>query len=125
MPILNKSEPNFNMENVYPVGLPLIIGGILFGIGMVIAGGCATGTLMRIGEGFLIQFLTLLFFIIGSFWGAHDLSVFWDKFNKNAPRIFLSNVFGCIGALIIQIGIICVCYTAVVKWKEHTLIAEQ
>jgi len=50
---------------IKPVGLHTILGGLLFGIGMVLAGGCASGTLMRIGEGFTQQFFALSAFICG------------------------------------------------------------
>ena len=36
---------------VLPLGWRTFAGGYIFGLGMVIAGGCATGTLFRIGEG--------------------------------------------------------------------------
>ncbi|HAK47464.1 MAG TPA: transporter, partial [Spirochaeta sp.] len=65
------------MSYVVPVSFSTIIGAFLFGIGMVIAGGCASGTLMRVGEGFTMQILSLFFFIVGSLWGAHDFG--WWK----------------------------------------------
>lgn len=34
-----------------PIGIHIIIGGFIFGIGMVIAGGCASGSLYKCGEG--------------------------------------------------------------------------
>jgi len=45
------------MSYVRPISLATVVGGIMFGIGMVIAGGCASGTLMRVGEGFMMQVL--------------------------------------------------------------------
>lgn len=51
---------------VISISPAIVIGGILFGIGMVIAGGCASGLLMRTGEGFQTQFIALIFFILGS-----------------------------------------------------------
>ena len=38
------------------------LGGLIFGIGMVFAGGCASGSLWRIGEGHLKLIVTVLFF---------------------------------------------------------------
>ncbi|HAW70418.1 MAG TPA: transporter, partial [Firmicutes bacterium] len=49
---------------VSPAGWHTAIGALLFGIGMVIAGGCASGTLMRVGEGFMMQWLSLIFFVV-------------------------------------------------------------
>ena len=57
------------MSYVVPVSFATVIGAFIFGIGMVIAGGCASGTLMRVGEGFTMQILALFFFIVGSLWG--------------------------------------------------------
>jgi len=34
-----------------PVSAALVVGGVLFGIGMVLAGGCTSGSLYRMGEG--------------------------------------------------------------------------
>lgn len=39
-----------------------LLGGLVFGIGMVFAGGCASGSLWRIGEGHLKLLLAVLFF---------------------------------------------------------------
>lgn len=113
-------DSNLNMTGVSPIGLPLIIGAVLFGIGMVIAGGCASGTLMRVGEGFLMQILSLVFFIVGSAWGAHDMG-FWGKLNANAPKIFLPDVFGWFGAIVVQGLIIVLLYIAAAKWQQKKM----
>jgi uncharacterized membrane protein YedE/YeeE len=39
-----------------------VLGGLIFGIGMVFAGGCASGSLWRIGEGHLKLVMAVLFF---------------------------------------------------------------
>ena len=51
-----------------PISLSLVLtplGGLIFGIGTVFAGGCAGGTCYRIGEGSLKAFIALLGFGIG------------------------------------------------------------
>lgn len=123
--VLNGGETNLNMTGVQPIGLPLILGAILFGIGMVIAGGCASGTLMRVGEGFTMQILSLIFFVIGSLWGAHDMGAFWDKFNASAPKIFLPDVFGWFGAIVVQFAIIVLLYIAAIKWQKKKMGSEE
>jgi uncharacterized membrane protein YedE/YeeE len=42
-----------------------IIGGLLFGAGMVLAGGCASGTWYRVGEGLVGSWLAVLGFMAG------------------------------------------------------------
>ncbi|GMQ58254.1 hypothetical protein AN1V17_26490 [Vallitalea sediminicola] len=106
------------MGYVVPISLATVIGAFLFGIGMVIAGGCASGTLMRVGEGFWMQLLSLVFFVIGSFWGAHDFG--WWKLNviSKGKAVFLPDVFGWLGAIIIQLLIILFLYIAAVKYEK-------
>lgn len=98
------------MISVKPISLATIIGGILFGIGMVIAGGCASGILMRTGEGFLTQLIALIFFIIGSLWGAHDFGWWHDKFISKGKAIFLPDIFGWFKGLTIQLLFIAFLY---------------
>lgn len=106
------------MSYVAPISFGTIIGAFIFGVGMVIAGGCASGTLMRVGEGFHMQLLSLGFFIIGSLWGAHDFG--WWKLNviSKGKAIFLPDVFGWAGALVLQLTIIFLLYVAAEKYEK-------
>ena len=63
---------------VSPVGVSLVVGSFIFGIGMQLGGGCASGTLYAIGGGRSVMFITLLFFIIGTTIGAYHLP-FWTE----------------------------------------------
>lgn len=92
---------------VQPVGLHTVIGGLLFGIGAVIAGGCASGTLMRMGEGFVQQWITIIFFIVGSILGAYLLLAFQATgFLYSPTAIHLPKLLGgWFPALIIQFGL--------------------
>jgi uncharacterized protein len=104
---------------VVPVSFATVIGAFMFGIGMVIAGGCASGTLMRVGEGFIMQMLSLLFFIIGSLWGAHDFG--WWKLNviSEGKTVFLPDVFGWGWALVLQLLLIAVLFILADKWENR------
>ena len=59
-----------------PIGISFIIGGVLFGIGMQLGGGCASGTLFALGGGNVRLVFTLLFFVVGSALGAAHVG-FW------------------------------------------------
>lgn len=50
--------PNF--YHATPLGPHELVGGFLFGLGMVLAGGCATGSLYKTGEGNMISLVVLL-----------------------------------------------------------------
>ena len=56
--------------NVSPIGVSLLVGAFVFGIGMQIGGGCASGTLYTVGGGSVRMLLTLAAFIAGSALGA-------------------------------------------------------
>ncbi|MEW6408842.1 MAG: YeeE/YedE family protein [Nitrospirota bacterium] len=44
-----------------PFGLHMLISGIIFGLGMVLAGGCASGSLYKVGEGNMTNFMAVIF----------------------------------------------------------------
>lgn len=54
---------NLKSQSFYP--LANIIGGYLFGLGMVMAGGCGSGIIYRVGEGQLASWFAVLGFFLG------------------------------------------------------------
>ncbi len=71
---------------VQGVGVRVMVGGFIFGIGMVLAGGCASGILMRIGEGHTVHWVVLLGFIIGTLLGAKDYD-FWYQLQMTTEKV--------------------------------------
>ncbi|MDO9517495.1 MAG: YeeE/YedE thiosulfate transporter family protein [Methanosarcinaceae archaeon] len=55
--------------------LSLVIGGLIFGVGAIFAGGCASGTLYRVGEGQMMSVFALfgMLFGIGLFAELYDI----------------------------------------------------
>ena len=51
--------------HILPVGLSAILGGLLFGFGMVMSGGCVSGSLYRMAEGYVGSWVSLAGVIIG------------------------------------------------------------
>ncbi len=109
---------------VAPISFSTVAGGLMFGVGMVIAGGCASGTLMRVGEGFWMQVLSLFFFVVGSLWGAHDFGWWKLNFIVRGRAIFLPDVFGWLGAVVVQLAVIACLWIAADKWAKHKNAAE-
>ncbi len=64
--------------SIAPVSVSVAIGAFLFGIGMQMGSGCASGTLFAAGGGSIRMVLVLVFFCIGAFWGSLDL-IWWLK----------------------------------------------
>ncbi len=106
------------MSYVVPISLATVIGAFMFGVGMVIAGGCASGTLMRVGEGFIMQIISLVFFVIGSLLGANHFGWWKDVFISKGVKVFLPDVFGWFGAVVIQLLLIFCLYVAAEKWQD-------
>ena len=108
---------------IAPISAATGIGAFMFGIGMVIAGGCASGTLMRVGEGFWMQLLSLSFFIVGSLWGARDFGWWKMNFMLSGKAVFLPDYLGWIGGIACNLAIIAILYVIAHKWgnrkKEH------
>ena len=57
-------------------GLGSFIGGVVFGIGMTYAGGCASGTLYRAGQGYVQFWIVLAFMFVGYILFAFAFPVF-------------------------------------------------
>jgi uncharacterized protein len=98
--------------HVRDVGVHTIIGGFVFGIGAVIAGGCASGTLMRMGEGFVQQWIAIIFFIAGSVIGMVLLPIFKATgFLYQATPVYLPQLLGgWVPAIIVQFGLLFAVY---------------
>ncbi|HYT40356.1 MAG TPA: YeeE/YedE family protein [Acidimicrobiia bacterium] len=62
--------------NVYPIGAGLVVGAVLFGVGMQLGGSCASGTLFAVGSGQTVIVFTLVGFVMGSVVGAWHYA-FW------------------------------------------------
>ena len=104
-------------DSVAPLSILTVIGGVMFGIGMVTAGGCASGTLMRVGEGFQLQWVALLCFMLGSVAGAWAMG-FLAPLGKTNVKIYLPDHLGWAGALIFQFALIAIIYVLAIKWQK-------
>lgn len=85
------------------VGVSVLVGAFLFGIGMQLGGGCASGTLYTAGGGNTRMLVTLAAFIIGSAVGALHLP--WWSAQPNIGSISLIDVFGWAPALAISLAV--------------------
>jgi uncharacterized protein len=96
---------------VSPVGVSVLFGAFLFGIGMQLGNGCASGTLYNLGGGSSSMILTLIAFIAGSTLGAYHFT-FWMQDTPTLPPISLatSTGLGYFGAWFVQIVVFIVIY---------------
>jgi len=73
--------PNYPFPLFYAPSAANVIGGLLFGVGMVLAGGCVVGTLYRMGAGSLLSAVAFIGLIVGSA-GYAEIFPFWSAFIK-------------------------------------------
>jgi uncharacterized protein len=106
--------------NVFPLGMNTVVGGLLFGIGMVLAGGCTTGILVRVGEGFAMQMVAFFSLIIGSVLGERSL-VHWRNTFGESPGTFLPDIMGWIPTLILEIATLSVLWILARWWQKKQL----
>ena len=64
--------------SISPIGVGVVVGAFMFGLGMQLGGGCASGTLFSVGGGSTRMLVTLFFFIIGSAIGTAHMG-WWTK----------------------------------------------
>ena len=74
------------------VGVSVLVGAFLFGLGMQLGGGCASGTLYTAGGGNTRMLVTLIFFIAGSALVAWHLP--WWSAQPNVGQISLISAWG-------------------------------
>ncbi|MCY4325554.1 MAG: YeeE/YedE family protein [Betaproteobacteria bacterium] len=84
-----------------PVGASLLVGALIFGIGMQLGSGCGSGTVIGAGSRSTHSIMVLLFFIPGSLLGALHLP-WWVDFGP-AATVDLAASLSPAGAVAIQL----------------------
>lgn len=88
---------------VAPAGVSVVFGAFIFGIGMQLGGGCASGTLFTVGGGNARMLVTLLFFIIGSVTATHHVD--WWFALPSFPATSIVQAWGMVPALIASLAL--------------------
>lgn len=101
------------------VGVSVLVGAFLFGLGMQLGGGCASGTLYTAGGGNTRMLVTLAFFIVGSALGAWHLP-FWSAQPHFAAMSLIAS-WGLLPALVVSLALFAAiaASTAVIEQRRH------
>jgi len=101
-----------------PLGAGTLLGGILFGIGMTLAGMCAAGTLQRLGEGYLIAWFTLIGAIVGAALDPFS-ALIPHEWRLQLPRgLWLGREMGAIGGGIAAVAALFLIWLAVARSQD-------
>jgi len=109
--------------SVSPVGVSVIAGAFLFGVGMQLGGGCASGTLYAAGGGNTRMLATLAAFIAGSVIATAHVP-WWTSLPAARP-LSLITVFGAATALAISLMMFALltAVTVVIERRRHGRLA--
>ena len=104
---------------VSPAGTSVVVGAFIFGIGMQLGGGCASGTLYTVGGGSTRMLVTLAAFIAGSVIATAHMP-FWTSLPQPAP-ISLVKTLGLAPALALNWAVFALiaAITVVVEKRRH------
>ena len=103
-----------NEANILPVGISTVVGGLIFGFGMVISGGCVSGSLYRMAEGYVASWVSIGGVLIGMGLMSHSWNWWWDNFISHESLIWLPGTFGLgyTGSVFVTLsGLLAVSYT--------------
>ncbi len=126
---------------ILPMGVASAFGAFVFGAGMQLGGGCASGTLFTVGGGSTRMVITLIFFIIGSvaatahweFWTRpvpdpmlldrnyavlKDIVTYRINDNRGVSLVKEFGAFGALGLMAVVLGLIALT-SAVIERRAH------
>jgi len=105
--------------SVSPAGTGVVVGAFMFGIGMQLGGGCASGTLFTAGGGNARMLVTLFFFIVGSLLGTMNFT-WWTSLPSLPPISFVES-FGAVGGIAVSLAIFAIIagITVLVEKRRH------
>ncbi len=104
---------------VSPIGVSVVVGAFLFGTGMQLGGGCASGTLYTVGGGSTRMIVTLAGFVAGSLLGSAHLP--WWSAQPHIAPVSLVKELGATGALALNLVVFAAIagVTVLVERKRH------
>ncbi|MEB0041774.1 YeeE/YedE family protein [Pseudomonas sp. MH10] len=102
---------------VAPAGISVVVGAFMFGIGMQLGGGCASGTLFTVGGGNARMLVTLLFFIVGSLIATHHVD--WWFSLPSFPAISIVKSFGVYPALVMSLALFAIIAAVTVRLEKR------
>lgn len=107
-----------------------LLGGLIFGVGMVLAGGCASGSMWRMGEGHLKLWVAVLFFswagstfsAVSKHWNllTREMNLDLIEVTKVGTQAYLPNMLdGWTWTYVVSFGILLLWYL-LVRYNEST-----
>lgn len=122
VPMRTEGEPVLATANYVrgTFGWGSIVGGFIFGVGAMFAGGCGSGTLWRVGEGQVKLIMVVPFFSISnSIMTAWFSDAEFEADGVLGSYVYMPDALGY-GPTLLVIGLAMLCWYVVVTWNEET-----
>lgn len=122
VPVRTEGEPVLAVMNYVrgTFGWGGVVGGFIFGVGAMFAGGCGSGTLWRVGEGQIKLLVVVPFFAV-----TNSIMTAWfsdQEFEADGvlgSYVYMPDVFGY-GPTLLIIGLAMAAWYLIVTWNEDT-----
>jgi len=107
--------------HVLPVGISTAIGGVLFGYGMVLSGGCVSGSLYRSAEGYVASWVTLAGVLVGLGAISQTWNWWWETLIRAEPKLWLPSTLGLgyAGAIALTFAALVATYLFALWWEAR------
>jgi uncharacterized membrane protein YedE/YeeE len=111
--------------HILPVGITTIIGGLLFGYGMVLSGGCVSGSLYRAAEGYVGSWVALAGAVVGLGLLSQSWNWWWTTVVSAEPKLWLPALpgLGYAGAIALTFAALVAAYVFFVWWETRAGLA--
>ena len=83
------------------------------------AGGCASGTLYRMGEGYIAQWVALAGMMVGSFILALNWQWLWPAYVARQPKVWFPQALGWGWAILTTLAALLVAYLLLLWWEAR------
>jgi hypothetical protein len=104
---------------VFPAaGAGALAGGLIFGVGMVLAGGCGAGAIWRVGEGQVKLWVAVLTFALGASLARLALTESGLQ-SRLGAAVFLPSVLGWGGAVLLIVAVM-LGWALLATWNEYS-----
>lgn len=103
-----------------PLGWHIVVGGVLFGLGMVLAGGCVSGSLYRMGEGYVASWVAMGGILVGLWGASRTWNWWWQVHISRQPVVWLPRYLGYGGAVGLTLLALGALYLLVLWWEARS-----
>ncbi len=108
--------------HVLPVGISTVLGGLLFGYGMVLSGGCVSGSLYRAAEGYVASWVSIAGVVLGLGFISQTWNWWWNTIISAEPKVWLPATLdlGYGGAIALTFVALVATFLLLVWWETRS-----